>query len=225
MGKDAVEEKVKKVQEETQLEGMKTFDLTNFTMDDFKPVPVEAARKPHPFVGYPSPKVKIGERMVNGKPEPILVPRYSIVIMNPKEPDFQDPSGVNQTIRNQRTGQEKTVNISAGHSRYLRDYDEGILTTVVFDRKLKLENGSIIPRSCIVKSHSVRAQLMFKYNIKTERVEPDNRYLFLDTKQAKRLREVFLMIINPKIKNERLSKSISGESDELIEEVPATELE
>jgi len=76
-----------------------------------------------------------------------------------------------------------------------------------------------------VKSHSVRAQLMFKYNIKTERVEPDNRYLFLDTKQAKRLREVFLMIINPKIKNERLSKSISGESDELIEEVPATELE
>lgn len=217
MAEDAVGKKVEKIKEEMQLEDMKTLDISNFNMEDFKAIPQQAAREPHPFDGYPVEKIKVGEffDMKKGKKMALIVPRHSVVTLSPTLPEFQDPSGKNQSIKNTKTGEVKVVNIVAGHNRLIRDYDNGgINTDVVFDRKIKLSDGYEMSRCCLIPSHSVRAQLMFYYDDNTERVVPDNRYLFLDRDQAGRLRKLFIMIINPKLKNARLSKSISGESEE-----------
>ena len=59
--------------------------------------------------------------------------------------------------------------------------------------------------------------------IKTQRIEVDPNYLFLDLEQNQRLKRVFEQIINPKLKLEREAAFISGESNVAGEQATMTE--
>lgn len=219
--KDPVAKKAGEIQEKQDSEEMKTFDISNLSIEDFKPLQPRMSSAPHPFDGYPNNMVKVGE--VQNGPNPkarkdIMVPSYAVVALNPKEAVFEDPSGNGQSVM--KNGKEVRVNIYAPHNRCVVDYEAGgVNVDICFDRTIELEEGKSLARCAFIKSHSARCQVMFKLDIKGERIQIDNRYLLLDTGQASRLRRVFEMIINPKIKNERLARAISGESEEDIDDL------
>lgn len=211
--KDPVAKKSDQIKAKKTDDEMKTFDIGNLSLEDFKPLQQRAAATPHPFDGYPRRMVKVGT-FAGGKKD-LMMPSYAVVALNPKEVVPQDPSGQRQSIREKKSGREKIVDIYAPHNRCVVDYENGGQNTdVCFDRTIELGNGQKLERCAFIKSHSVRAQIMFKLDGRGERIQVDGRYLLLDTGQSSRLRRVFEMIVNPKIKKERLSKAISGESDE-----------
>ena len=218
--KDAVEPKVKEAKEKQLDEEVKTFSIDGLSLDDFKPIEQKAARSPHPFEGYPNEMIKVGEiKSTSGKStKDIMIPKYAIVALNPKEPVFKDPSGRRQTINKvdkdgKKTGQSFTADVYEPHNVCVRNFEEGYNTTVSFDRELVLKDGSIMKNVAFVLDHSVRAQLFFKLDHKGNNILVDRRYMLIDKNQIGRLRRVFQMIVNPKIKKEQLASAIS-EGDE-----------
>lgn len=197
---------------------MRAFDIENLTLEDFKQLEEKAARTPGPFDGYPlKEKIKIGETEVS---------RTFVVALSPRVFVQQDPSGHGQTIvtdvrddQGDKAGKvEKIVNLDTFHSRLIVDYEQGQQNTdVVFDREVRLKNGVL--NVAVVPSHSVRAQLMFQLHRKGG-IRVDTRYVLLDPDQSSRLRRMFEIIINPKLKIERVARSVSGESEEPLEEIP-----
>ena len=220
MPKDPVENKVREKEESKQLDEMKTLDIANVNFEDFKPLDQKTAVSSHPFDGYPTQMVKVGTYMFKGKETDLMIPKHAIVALNPKEVVFKDPSGDRQSVTNRKTGETKIVNIHAPHNRCVVDYENGGFNTdVCFDREIITEDGKTLGRCAFIASHSARAQIMFKLDQRGERINVDRRYLLLDSGQGKRLRRVFEMIVNPKIKTERLARSISGESEEDLDSI------
>ena len=215
--KDPVAKAVESKQAQEAEEGVK--DINSLTESDFTPIPVAAARSSHPFDGYPvKPKVKMGNM---GTPGGFEVSATFVIALNPKEYVHQDPSGNSVTAVDTKTKQEKIVNYNTFHNRRIRDYERGgISTDVVFDHTVPLSGGRVMEHCAFVPNASVRAQLMFYYDVKMSRIAPDRRYVILDRDQTARLRRFYEMIINPKIKVERLARAISGESEETLEEIP-----
>jgi len=193
---------------------LKKVDIRSFSMKDFKQLSQDTARTPAPFDGYPlNEKVHIGE---------VLTPTTYVVGLNPQMFVPQDPSGKAVTITvDKRDGQapkDKVVTLKSYHSRVLRDYDNGGENTdIVFDRTLELEDGGKITVA-IVESHSLRAQLLFKLK-RQGGVQVDTNYVLLDPNQSSRLRKLFGIIINPHLKVERVASSISGESEDSLDDV------
>jgi len=154
---------------------------------------------------------------------PIMFSATYILALAPTVHVHQDPSG--KRISQFVAGKERFVDIPSLHSRCVVDHEGGGNNTeIVFDRELELEGGAKITIA-LCPSHSARAQIMFKLDERTHKIDVDDRYLLLDKPQEKPLRRIFEMIHNPKIRTERLAAAIMGESDELLEEVPATALE
>jgi hypothetical protein len=169
------------------------------TVDDFvfTPVKPEAARVTRPFDGYPlKKKIKIGEtKDKHDKVKDVMISATYLVALNPTIQVRQDPSN------------RKTKNY---HSRMIRDYEEQDNIVVVFDRVMEIKGQKYF--YAIVPQHYVRAQLIFKYDNNKQRVEVDPNYLLMDGDQDQRLKRVFEMMINPKLKVERESAFIAGES-------------
>jgi hypothetical protein len=199
------------------------FDISNLKISDFKAVQLKDARTRHPFDGYPDKKVQIGTYMKGKKEESLIVNLTHLVIY--KGEVKQDPSGervslgfpamFNNEGKQIRPNTEKIGTVLTAHNRRAKDYESGgVDTDCVFDRVIKLADGEL-SQCCIIPSPSVRAQIVFRYNSKTERVEPDGgntpRYLLADPEQISRLRRIFEMIINPRI---RLEESIRKNFDE-----------
>jgi hypothetical protein len=181
------------------------------TLDDFQPIPTTANRQPHPFEGYPQRKIKIGTYKEFGKEKELIVNATHIVALNPKEFVFQDRSGQGVEI-NFKEGGPKIVNLETFHSRVVRD-QMGKNTVIVFDRKITLGDGKSLDRCSICPDHTARAQLMFKVNPKTGKVEVDNRYLLADTKQVSRLRELFNRYFFQQTQSERLAAKFDAEQE------------
>lgn len=194
---DPVDKDKKEREVSEDIEQLKTFDIANLTMSDFQAVKATAAHTPHPFDGYPYPKGKEATFIVG---------------LNPTKYIPQDPSGRNLSVLVK--GKEKKVTIETTHNRLIQDLDAGgVNVDVVFDRKMQLADGNILYYA-LVPSHSVRAQLIFYYDPKSERIKVNSDYLLIDTAQAKRLRRLYEIIINPKLKKEQMSAFISGERQE-----------
>ena len=215
---DPVEQDQQKQEVEETLEQMKVLDIAQLSMDDFKAIPVTAARQPHPFEGYPERKIKIGTYFDQAlrKEVDLIVSATWLVALNPKESVFQDPSGENVSITDSKTRKEVIKNIPTSHNRIVRDYDrsgQGINNDVVFDRTINLSNDQILSRAAIVSSHSARAQLIFRVNQKTGKIEIDNRYLLADTGQVARLRKLFEMIHYQQTRSERLAERFYSEPE------------
>lgn len=219
---DPVETEEKTAEENKELEHV--FDISNLKISDFKSVQLKDARSRHPFDGYPEKKVQIGTYKENpnnpkSKDLPLIINLTHILVY--KEEVKQDKSGERVSLgfpemRNNegkiiRPNTQKEGTIITAHNRRAKDYESGgIDFDAVFDRTINLADG-LIHRACFIPSPSVRAQIVFKYNSKTERIEHDSRYLMADPDQVSRLRRVFEMIINPRI---RLEESIRRTFDE-----------
>lgn len=231
--KDPVDETTESQQAEKDEELKTVFDISQIKMSDFKAVALKDARSRHPFDGYPEKKVQIGTFLKNGKEWPLIVNLTHIVVY--KGEVKQDPSGQKVTLgfpelRNSegkqiRPNTEKLGSIPTAHNRRAKSYEDGgVDFDSVFDRVIRLADGEL-SQCCIVPSPSVRAQIVFRYNSKTERIEPDGgnnpRYLLADPDQISRLRRVFEMIINPRI---RLEESIRKTFDEAGDTFKATSL-
>lgn len=206
-------EKATKEKEDTTLEKeMESLKVEGLTLDDFKSVPLEVARAAHPFDGYPERKIKI---TMDGVERELNVTH--VVALNPKEPSFQDPSGEKVSIAKKvgKATREEQVTIKSAHSRIVQDFENGgINVTNVFDREIPLADGTVMPRCCIVSSHSARAQIVFKLDLREGRIQVDNRYVLPDAKQVNRLRRIYEMIVNPQLKAENLARWVSGETPE-----------
>lgn len=216
--RDPVEAKAKVQAEKSAVQEMKeAFSIDNISLDDFKPLAERTALSTHPFDGYPSRMIKVAD--VKG--QAIMMPAYSIVALNPKEYVHQDPSGKNLSIVNTVTKKEEIKTIQTFHNRIVVDYEQGGRNIdVVFDREIILGDGKVMKNCAFVISHSARSQLLFKLTQKGDKIQVDRRYVLLDVEQASRLRRVYEMIVNPKIRKERLSKAIAGESEEDIANIP-----
>ena len=217
--KDPVDEttEVQQAAEEEELKAV--FDISNLKMSDFKAAALKDARPRHPFDGYPDKRVQIGTFTRDGKEQPLIVNLTHILVF--KEEVKQDPSGRKVTLgfpemknsegKVTRPSTEKIGSIPTTHNRRAKSYEDGGLDyDCVFDRTIKLADGEL-SQCCIIQSPSVRSQIVFRYNSKTERVEHDPRYLMADPDQVARLRRVFEMIINPRI---RLEESIRKNFDD-----------
>ena len=177
-------------------------------LEDFRAIPMEKAKITHPFDGYPMEDIQIGNSKLK---------KTWIVALHPTIQIQQDRSGVDVTVRQlNKDGKpigEKITTIPTTHNRIIRDYDDGgINKDVVFDREITLGDGQVLKNVAFVPSHSVRAQLLFKWE-RNKGVEVDKRYVILDTKQIGNLRKLFDIINNPRLKAERDARIISGEED------------
>lgn len=179
--------------------------IDNLKMADMTPVPHSAARIPAPFEGYPMKEMKIGEY----KGKPLFTKATYVVIHNPNIGVVQDPSGKGITITS-KNGAERMVDIPTTHSRMVRDWDTKRNNEVVFDRPMVLEDGRTAYYA-VIESHSVRSQLIYEYDTKLKRVVVNRDYILVDKKQVSRLKQTFLQIINPKLRQERLAEEISKE--------------
>jgi len=189
-----------RLDEQKSLADMKSFDIGNLDLSDFKAIPKRAARTPQPFEGYPlKPKVKIGTADISAT---------YIVGLKPTEEPPEDPSGRGRSIFT--NGNERIVNLGTYHSRMIRNPVLDQNMDVVFDRELILKGGGRL-YVAVVPDHYVRAQVIFFYDTKSERIEIDPRYTLLDVDQSSRLRLLFQQIINPKLRLERQARMVSGE--------------
>jgi len=218
---DPVEAADKEKKEKTDLEDMKSLDIENISISDFVPIPEAAARVSHPFEGYPQEKVKIGEYMERGKQKDNMISKTHIVALNPSIEIHQDPSGKNISVVGKKDKRERKVTIPTVHSRFVVDYESGgVNTDIVFDRELNLAGGQVMKNVAVCPSHSARAQICFYLDPKTG-IRSDKRYILLDGKQIARLKRVYELIVAPKVSPaERLSKAISGETEEEIDNIP-----
>ena len=215
---DKVVEKKEEERLETEAKGL---DIESLSFEDFKAIPPEAAKTPHPFDGYP-----LGKKVKLLKAE---ISSTFIVGLNPKVYVAQDPSGRGVTIpkREGKSMMETIQDIKTVHSRVVVDHESGMLNKeYIFDVPMFLKDGQI--DCAVVESHSARAQICFKM-VSTPRGESrimvDDRYLLLDRNQFDRLRRTFVLIHTPQANIERLSRAITGESIETVEETPRTPLE
>jgi len=217
---DPAEKATKEKEDKTLEQEMESLKVEGLTLDDFRPVPQHVARAAHPFDGYPERKITV---TIDGKERELNVTH--VVAVNPKEPEYQDPSGRGVIIQKKvgKGTREERVTIKSAHSRPVRDYENGGITIdCVFDREIPLADGTTMTRCCLVPSHSARAQICFKLDIREGRIQVDNRYVLPDGKQVNRLRRVYEMIVNPQLKAENLARWVAGETPEepteLVEE-------
>ena len=223
--KDPVEQgEAKEKREAQEIEALeKAVDINSLSLDDFKAASVADVRSRHPFDGYPERDVVVGE--YGGKP--LKIKLSHIVAYTGKI--HSDPSGKRVTLgypelRNKegqviRPSTERMGSIKPSMSFRAKDYESGgVDIDCVFDRTIKVAaaKGSDEMRDlehvCFVPSPSVRAQLMFRYNSKTERIEANPDMKLADPNQIGRLRRIFEMIINPRI---RLEENIRRSFDEM----------
>src|SRR3989304_1384005 len=90
---DPVTESQQQAELDEQASEMDSLSMDALSLDDFQPVPVTAARQPHPFEGYPQPKVQIGTYKEKNQDVSLMISKTWIIAMNPKEYVHQDPSG------------------------------------------------------------------------------------------------------------------------------------
>lgn len=203
--KDPVEA-ANKARETQELEsGVKTVDLNSLNLGDLKAVTRQQAIASHPFDGYPMEDIQIGTAIdpKTKKEAPVKVKKTFLVFLAPQRAGriVQDKSGRGVSIINTRTKEERRVNLETFHSRFIRNFDLGggeANTEVVFDRKVTLGDNSVL-YAAIVPDHTVRAQLVFKKNLKTGQTEADQDYLLADGGQISRLRKLFDWIYSNKI--------------------------
>jgi len=195
-------------------EDAKVLSIDSLTLEDFQPVPVTAAKVPHPFEGYPQKKIKIGTYKDRGKEVDLIVNSTWIVALNPKEYVHQDPSGIGVTIK--VGDKEKIVDYKTSHNRIVRD-ELGRSLNVVFDREIIFPGGQKMNRVTICPDHTARSQLVFAVDKRTGKIDVDRRYLLADPGQVSRLRRLFEMFNYQQTKSERLAAKFDQEAESKAE--------
>lgn len=207
---DPVADGQEQQEQDEQADQVKTLSMEALSLDDFQPVPISAARQPHPFEGYPQKKIKIGTWQDKGKEKDLIVSATHIVALNPKQYVHQDPSG--KGITQISEGKERIVDLKTLHNRIVRD-QTGHSIEVIFSRDILLGNGKKMSRCAYCPDHTARAQLIFKVNKKTGKIEVDDRYVLADIEQVGRLRRLFEMFHYQQTQSERLAQKFDAEPE------------
>ncbi|HSW65040.1 MAG TPA: hypothetical protein VLH56_17275 [Dissulfurispiraceae bacterium] len=189
---------------------IRAMSIDGLNLDDFQPVPVTAARAPHPFEGYPQQKIQIGTWVDRGKEKPLVVSKTALVALNPKEYVHQDPSG--NRVSSVVGGQETFVDYKTLHARVVRDQN-GRSIEVIFSREINLGDGRKITRCAYCPDHTARAQIIFGVDKKTGKITVDRRYVLADVEQVGRLRRLFEMYHYQQTQSERLAQKFDNEQE------------
>jgi hypothetical protein len=189
---------------------IKAMSIEGLSLEDFQPVPVTAARQPHPFEGYPQQKIQIGTWKDKGKELPLIVSKTALVALNPKEYVHQDPSG--NKVSSIVNGQETFVDYKTLHARVVRDQN-GKSIEVIFSRDINLGDGRKITRCAYCPDHTARAQIIFGVDRKTGKITVDRRYVLADVEQVGRLRRLFEMYHYQQTQSERLAQKFDAEPE------------
>jgi hypothetical protein len=197
-------------QQQAQVDEIKTMSIEGLSLEDFQPVPITAARQPHPFEGYPQQKIRIGTWIDKGKEVPLIVSKTALIALNPKEYVHQDPSGKNVSLTVK--GQETFVDYKTLHNRIVRDQN-GNNIEVIFSRDVLLGDGRKITRCAYCPDHTARAQIIFAIDRKTGKITVDRRYVLADGEQVSRLRRVFEMYHYQQTQSERLAQKFDAEPE------------
>lgn len=188
---------------------------------DLKPLPATAARTPHPFEGYPEKMMKVGTWFdkADQKEKDLVLNATHIVMLNPSYVPPQDPSGENVAIDVLNDARKvirvENRTIESAHNR-VTTY-RGDSFNAVFDRELTIRG--VTYKYAIIPEPAHRAQIMFSWNSKAGRIEVDRRYILLDGDQKGRIRQVFQIIINPKLQVEKIAGAIAGETAESLDDL------
>lgn len=197
-------------EKEAQEAEISTMTIDGLKLEDFKPMPVDAAKPAHPFEGYPMQKIRVGEYNDRGQKKDLMLYRHGIIALNPKEYVHQDPSGLRHS--QMKDGKEIFVDFKTFHNRIVIDQN-GQNITVIFDREIKLADGNTLSRVAYCPDHTARAQIFFKIEPKTGKVAPDRRYLLADGGQTSRLRRVFEQFHYQQTQSERAAKKFDEEAE------------
>lgn len=196
-------------------------------LEEIGSAPPSAARVPHPFEGYPLGRVlPIGEAKISAT--------HLVILKNPDI--FQDPSGNNVAhevfVKDKRTGKDikaedadgrykkakvekrTTINIKTSWSVVVLDYDQsgsGVHTDIVFDREVSV-SGKMMT-CAVVRSHSVRAQLIFMMSKGRgkSRMVVNPLYILADKGQIGPLRRVFQNVNYQQLKGERAAQKFDAD--------------
>lgn len=207
---DPVAEGQAQDEQQRQADEIKVMSIEGLSLEDFQPVPVTAARQPHPFEGYPQKKIQIGTWLDKGKVKPLIVSKTALVALNPKEYVHQDPSGKNVSLT--VNGQETFVDFKTLHNRIVRDQN-GNNIEVLFSREISLGDGKKITRCAYCPDHTARAQIIFTIDRKTGKVVVDRRYVLADVEQVSRLQRVFQAHHYQQTQSERLAQKFDAEPE------------
>ncbi len=207
---DPVAEGQEEQEQDEQAAEVKALSIEALSLDDFQPVPVTAARQPHPFEGYPQRKIKIGTYKLKNRDTDLIVNITHIVALNPKQYVHQDPSGKGVTLVS--GGKEKIVNLQTYHNRIVRD-QTGHSIDVSFGMDIMLANGKKMTRCAYCPDHTARAQLIFTVDKKTGKIKVDDRYVLADIEQVGRLRKLFEMFYYQQTRSERLAQKFDEEPE------------
>ena len=208
---DPVAEGQKEAEAQAQTDEMKSLSLQALSLEDFQPIPVTAARQPHPFEGYPQKRIKVGTRKDKaGKDIDRIVNATHIVALNPKEYVHQDPSGKGVTIMS--AGKEKMVDLKTVHNRVVKN-ERGQNLDIVFDNDILLADGKTLSRGTVCPDHTARAQLVFLVDKRTGKIQVDRRYVLADIDQVGRLRRCFEMFNYQQTQSDRLAQKFDSEEE------------
>ena len=207
---DPVQKDQAQDEQQKQIDEVKAMSIEGLSLEDFQPVPITAARQPHPFEGYPQQKIQIGTWKDKGVEKPLIVLKAGIVALNPKEYVHQDPSGkgVSSTVN----GKEIFVDFKTLHNRIVRDQN-GQNIEVLFSRDILLGDGKKISRCAYCPDHTARAQIIFAVDKKTGKIVVDRRYVLADVEQVSRLRRVFESYHYQQTQSERLAQKFDAEPE------------
>jgi len=210
---DPVKDKIQDIEEKQEELEEKSFDISNLKLSDFKTLSAKIERASDPFDGYPHKKEMIGDTEFD---------LTHLVVLRPNEQPPQDPSGENLTIeqekniykdgivvKKQKLG-SKIVTIKTTHNRCLKSFYDGKNYDVVFDRELKLSDGTVLDSCAIIPDNSLRAQVCFMIEPRTGKTLVDRRYMLPDMGQAKRLRRVFNDVSYNKLKASRAASKFDA---------------
>lgn len=218
----AGEDPVDKTAQEVKAEEIdKEMDEMAVSISDLKEVPQSAAKVIHPFDNYQlAPKLILSDdkhdKKLNPKGTDTKISKTYIVVLAPTINVNQDRSNLGRTIKTKQRGKlvDKVVDIPTSHNRMLPDYDQGgVNTDIVFDRLIITSEGHKL-WCAVVRSHSLRAQLMFKLDQKTSKIAVRKMYQLFDMNQKGPLRRLFLMLKGKELKMIQQSNLISAKDDE-----------
>jgi hypothetical protein len=201
------------------MEGTEDMAALDMSSISFQPVPQKAARVVSPFDGYPfvygffegcykydDKGAFILDKDGNKIPDPKVCLTHIVAYDHLANPIAQDPSNPRK-----KNSEGKMVQLITPHVTSHYDYENRQPIGNSFDRVANL--GGRIWYWAMVPQDTVRAQMIFKMD-KEGRIRVDNRYKLIDTRQASRLRQTFMQIINPRLKIEKEADFLSGAINE-----------
>lgn len=174
---------------------------------------------PHPFEGY-----RLGRKV---KVMGTEISTTHLVLLKPTEEPPPDASNKGVTVyvgQGEGDGGDpklhpgRQMTLGTFHTRVVTNRQMNQNTQVVFDWDIKV--GQTPYKCAYVPSHTHRAQLVFYFDKKKNRIMVDKRYALADTAQATRLLQIFQSIHWQRTSAERKAKDFDDTPESAASDRP-----